>query len=190
MNRDGKARMHVEPLHDGRRDDGHAIHLTGEESKVVNRLFTADAFKPAFKGEVNGKTLEIAQGGRALVERDARKLARADARVSNRSDLRAREEIEAVITEVFVDENLRALFRRDGLLNRIREDLTEGQVRRDVDVGGGEKAVREIMHAFHVKAGPALIRVVRTLFRAEDAILDGVETEVEIGARIGARPHV
>ncbi len=61
MDGNGKARMHVETLHDGRRDDWLAFNIAAEEVYVVNRLLAADAFEATFKGEINRETLEEAQ---------------------------------------------------------------------------------------------------------------------------------
>ena len=107
-----------------------------------------------------------------------------------RRHLRAREKVKAVLVVILVDENLRSLFRRDCLLNVVGEHLPEREVRSDVDVGDGDETVFEIVHAVDVKTRAALIRMSCVSGWSKDSILDGIESEVEIRARVGARAQV
>src|SRR5262249_6875401 len=62
--------------------------------------------------------------------------------------------------------------------------------RSDVNVGNCDKAVFEVVHAIDVKTRSALIGMSRIGRRSKDSILDGVEADVEIRARVGARAQV
>src|SRR6185295_2618038 len=100
--------------------------------------------------------------------------------------LRADEEVEAVLVVVLIYENLRRLFRRDRLLNVVGEHLPEREVRRDVHVSHSNETVFEIVYAVNVKTRAALIGMRGIGGWSKHSIFDGVETDVEIRARVGA----
>src|SRR6185295_16413970 len=104
--------------------------------------------------------------------------------------LRADEEVEAVLVVVLIYENLRRLFRRDGLLNVVGEHLPEREVRRDVHVSHGDEAIFEVVHAVDVQTRAALIGMRGVSRWSKNSIFDGVEADVEIRTGVGARPEV
>src|SRR6185369_6573768 len=140
--------------------------------------------------KVKWKILEEADYARALFETDTRQLANTNTRVFERRHLRANEEVEAVFVVVLIYEDLRRLFRRDRLLNVVGEDLPEREVGRDVHVSDRDETIFEIVYAVNVKTRPALIRMRIIGGWSKYSIFNGVETDVEIRARVGARTQV
>src|SRR4029453_9442401 len=128
---------------------------------------------------VEGKFFEKTQRRRSLIDRNAGKFTNADGDVGQGRDLSASEEIVAVSVTIFGDEYLRRLFRRDGLLNVVREDLAKRQVRCDVDVGRSGESVLEVVHTFDVKTRATLIGVLGVRTGTKDSILYRVKTGIK-----------
>src|SRR5262249_12173816 len=185
-----EARVKVESLHDRRRDDRIAADVVHKLHLIFNRLFPTHAIRRATKRKIQRQVFQKTHDRGSLVDADTRQLANTNTRVRQRGDLCAREEVEAVLGGIFVDEDLRSLFRRDCLLNVVREDLPESEVRSDVNVSDSDEAVLEIMNAVDIKTRPALIRMLGVSRWSKDSILDRVETDVEIRARVRAYTQI
>ena len=96
------------------------------------------------------------------------------------------ERVEAVLIPVAIQIELRALLRRDRLLDVLSKDLPEGHARSDIDVGHRNKAVAEVLNSIGVETAATLIRVSRVLLRTEDAIEDdeGADSYFGVLARL------
>src|SRR6185436_20028295 len=101
--------------------------------------------------KIERQIFEETDDARTLVNADARQLADTNTCIRERRNLRACKKVKAVLVVILIYENLRSLFRRDRLLNVVREHLPEGEVRSDVNVGDGNETVFEIMDAVDVK---------------------------------------
>ena len=91
---------------------------------------------------------------------------------------------------VLINKYLRCFFRRDSLLDVVREDLPKREVRSDVHVSGRNETVLEVVHSFYVKTRTTLIRMFSVGTWSKDAILNYVETGVEKRTRVRPRPQI
>ncbi len=159
FNGNSKSRMKIESLHNRRRDDRISADVVHKLHCIFNSLFAAYTVGRATERKIERKVFEETNNPRALVDTDTRQLADTNTRIRQRRHLRAREKVKAVLVVILVYENLRSLFRRDRLLNVVGEHLPEREIRSDVDVGYGDEAVFEIVHAVDVKTRTTLIRM-------------------------------
>src|SRR5258707_12918043 len=161
-----------------------------KSGQVAGRLFAADSFDSTFKGVIDGKVLEPWQRRGAAIEGNAGQFANANLRVLQRCRLGVQPKVKTVRMIILVDENLRTFFRRNRLLNRVRENLPEGKAGCDIHVGCCQEPVRKVVDRVDIKAGSALVRMFCILSRSEDAIEHSIETHVEERSRVGARSQI
>src|ERR1700681_294865 len=117
--------MKIETLHDRGRDDRGAAHGNAKSNRIAGRLFTADSLYRTLERIIERDLFEPVQRRRPPIKRHAGQLTNANLRILQRRRLRIRPKVETVCVIVLVDENLRALFGRYRLLNRVRENLAE-----------------------------------------------------------------
>src|SRR6185436_12277072 len=125
--------------------------------------------------KIERQIFEETDDARTLVDADARQLADTNTCIRKRRNLRACEKVKTVFVVILVYENLRSLFRRDRLLNVVREHLPKGEIRSDVDVGDGDETVFEIMDTVDIETRAALIGMSRVSRWSKGAIFDCVE---------------
>ena len=172
--------MHIESLYDRRRNDRIPANVVHKLHRIFNSFFATYTVSRTTERKIQREILEKTDDAGTLVDTDTRQLANTNARVRQRRDLRARQKVEAVFVVVLVYKDLRRFFRRDGLLNVVGEDLTKSEVRRDVHISRGDETVFEVVNAVNVETRSALIRIRSRCFWSKDAILDRIETGVEI----------
>src|ERR1700752_106984 len=120
--------MQVESLHDRRGDDRVAADIVHKLHRIFDSFLAAYTISRTTKGNIERQIFEETHNAGTLVDADTRQLSNANARIRERCDLRARQKVKAVFVVILIDENLRGFFRRDSLLNVVREHLPESQV--------------------------------------------------------------
>src|SRR5688572_26976517 len=103
--------MKIKALHNRRGEDRIATHFTPEQDRVCRGFFAADAFDAALPRQINRKFLQPAHYRWTAIEIETGQLAKTDLGILKRGRLRIHAKVQAVRVVVFVDENLRTLFR-------------------------------------------------------------------------------
>src|SRR5437867_352473 len=120
--------MQIQTLYNRRRNDRAAADIVRKLNCVFNGFLATNALRSAFERKIDRHLFEKAQNGWSPVDRHTRQLTNTNTRARQRGHLSAREEVETVFVVILVDENLRSLFRRNCLLDIVREDLPEREV--------------------------------------------------------------
>src|SRR5205814_7631880 len=171
--------MQVKALDHGGRDDGRPARIEDKRQQVRRRFFTANSFGRTLERIVKRNLFQPGEWRGPALQRNTRQFTNANLRILQRRRLRVHSHIEAVGVVILVEENLRTLFGRDCLLDRIRKNLAKGQTRSDVDIGRREKSVRKIMHSVDMEARADLILMMRVFLWTKDSILHLVESNIE-----------
>src|SRR5687768_8764245 len=103
--------MKIKTLHNRRCEDRVAAYFVPEQDQVRRGFFAADALDTALPREINRKFLQPAHYRWTAIEIETGQLAKTNLGILKRGRLRIHPKVKTVRVVVFVDENLRTLFR-------------------------------------------------------------------------------